>query len=114
MPGATFIGRPNGNYFALRWITPIDADSCFYYSWSLFRRRGWWRTLCDHLFWVCWASWVHDWLFSDQDKRILEAVIPGPEELSRSDIGVVAWRRYAVEHARQRAKAGRATDAAAE
>ena len=31
-----------------------------------------------------------------------------------SDIGVVAWRRYAVEHARQRAEAARATDAAAE
>jgi phenylpropionate dioxygenase-like ring-hydroxylating dioxygenase large terminal subunit len=114
MPGATFIGRPNGNYFVLRWITPIDADRCYYHSWSLFRRRGWWRTLADRLFWVCWVSWVHDWLFSDQDKRILEAVIPGPEELSRSDIGVVAWRRYAVEHARQRAQAGRATDAAAE
>jgi hypothetical protein len=60
------------------------------------------------------VSWVHDWLFSDQDKRLLEAVIPGPEELSRSDIGIVAWRRYAVEHARQRAQTGRATDAAAE
>jgi phenylpropionate dioxygenase-like ring-hydroxylating dioxygenase large terminal subunit len=111
MPGATFIGRPNGNYFALRWVTPIDAESCYYHSWSLFRRRSWWRTLADRLFWVFWVSWVHDWLFSDQDKRILEAVIPGREQLSRSDIGVVAWRRYAVDHARRRAAAG-ATDAA--
>jgi hypothetical protein len=79
MPGATFIGRPNGNYFALRWVTPIDADSCFYHSWSLFRRQGWWRTLRERLFWIFWVSWVHDWLFSDQDKRILEAVIPGKE-----------------------------------
>jgi phenylpropionate dioxygenase-like ring-hydroxylating dioxygenase large terminal subunit len=110
MPGATFIGRPNGNYFALRWVTPIDAESCYYHSWSLFRRRGWWRTFFDRLFWVFWVSWVHDWVFSDQDKRILEAVIPGPEALSRSDMGVVAWRRYAVEHARQRARAGTAPD----
>jgi phenylpropionate dioxygenase-like ring-hydroxylating dioxygenase large terminal subunit len=110
MPGATFIGRPNGNYFALRWVTPIDAESCYYHSWSLFRRRGWWRTFFDRLFWVFWVSWVHDWVFSDQDKRILEAVVPGPEALSRSDMGVVAWRRYAVEHARQRARAGTAPD----
>jgi phenylpropionate dioxygenase-like ring-hydroxylating dioxygenase large terminal subunit len=106
MPGATFIGRPNGNYFVLRWVTPIDAESCFYYSWSLFRRQGRWRTLRERLFWILWVSWVHDWLFSEQDKRILEKVIPGPELHSRSDIGVNAWRRYAADHARQRAEAG--------
>jgi phenylpropionate dioxygenase-like ring-hydroxylating dioxygenase large terminal subunit len=107
MPGATFIGRPNGNYFALRWVTPIDAHSCYYHSWNLFRRQGWWRTLRERLFWIFWVSWVHDWLFSDQDKRILEAVVPGKELHSRTDAGVVAWRRYAVDHARRRAQAGR-------
>jgi hypothetical protein len=116
MPGATFISRPNGNYFALRWVTPVDADSCYYHSWSLFRRQSWWRTLRERLFWIFWVSWVHDWVFSDQDKRILEAVIPGKELHSRTDAGVVAWRRYAVEHARRRAEAGekRATPTAAE
>jgi hypothetical protein len=114
MPGATFIGRPNGNYYVLRWVTPIDADSNFYFSWSLFRRQSWWRTLKERLFWMFFVSWAHDWLFSEQDKRLLEAVIPGPEELSRSDAGVVAWRRYAVEHARKRAAAGCGTDQAAE
>jgi hypothetical protein len=44
---------------------------------------------------------MHDWLFSDQDKRILERVIPGKEMLSRSDVGVVAWRRFAVANARR-------------
>jgi phenylpropionate dioxygenase-like ring-hydroxylating dioxygenase large terminal subunit len=112
MPGATYIGRPNGNYFALRWVTPIDAESCFYYSWSLFRRQNWWRTLKERMFWILWVSWAHDWLFSDQDKRLLEKVIPGKEMLSRTDAGVVAWRRYAVDHARRRAEAG--TKAAAE
>jgi len=72
----------------------------------LFRRRGWWRTLRERLFWIFWMSWVHDWVFSDQDKRLLEKVIPGKELPSRSDIGVVAWRRYAVNHARRRAEAG--------
>jgi phenylpropionate dioxygenase-like ring-hydroxylating dioxygenase large terminal subunit len=106
MPGATFIGRPSGDYFVLRWVTPIDADSNFYYSWSLFRRHGGWRTLKQRLFWVCWLSWVHDWLFSDQDKRILEKVIPGKETYSRTDAGVIAWRRYAADHARRRAETG--------
>jgi hypothetical protein len=50
---------------------------------------------------------VHDGLFSEQDKRLLEAVIPGKELHSRTDAGVVAWRRYAVDHARRRAEAGR-------
>ena len=27
LPGVTLIGRPNGAYFACRWITPIDADT---------------------------------------------------------------------------------------
>lgn len=106
MPGATFIGRPSGDYFVLRWVTPIDADSNFYYSWSLFRRQGWWRTLKQRVFWLCWLSWVHDWLFSDQDKRILEKVIPGEEMYSRTDAGVIAWRRYAADHARRRAESG--------
>jgi phenylpropionate dioxygenase-like ring-hydroxylating dioxygenase large terminal subunit len=106
MPGATFIGRPSGDYFVLRWVTPIDADSNFYYSWSLFRRQGWWSTLKQRLFWICWLSWVHDWLFSDQDKRILEKVIPGRESHSRTDAGMIAWRRYAADHARRRAEAG--------
>jgi len=106
MPGATFIGRPSGDYFVLRWVTPIDADSNFYYSWSLFRRRGRWRTLTQRLFWLCWLSWAHDWLFSDQDKRILEKVIPGKELHSRTDAGMIAWRRYAADHARRRAEGG--------
>lgn len=72
LPGVTLIGRPSGDYFTCRWITPIDAATTLYYSFSLFRRRGRWRTLADRLVWLCWLSWMHDWLFSDQDKRILE------------------------------------------
>jgi phenylpropionate dioxygenase-like ring-hydroxylating dioxygenase large terminal subunit len=106
MPGATFIGRPSGDYFVLRWVTPIDADSNFYYSWSLFRRQSPWRTLKQRLFWLCWLSWVHDWLFSDQDRRILEKIVPGKELHSRTDAGMIAWRRYAVDHARRRAEGG--------
>jgi nitrite reductase/ring-hydroxylating ferredoxin subunit len=101
LPGITLIGRPNGTYFTCRWVVPVDADTTLYYAFSLFRRRGRWRTLADRLTWIFWLSWVHDWLFSDQDKRLLERVVPGPELLSRSDIGVVAWRRLASRHARK-------------
>jgi nitrite reductase/ring-hydroxylating ferredoxin subunit len=107
LPGITLIGRPSGNYFVCRWVTPIDADRTLYYSFSLFRRRGMLRNFANRLFWVVWLSWVHDWIFSDQDKRVLEAVIPGKELLSRSDIGVAAWRRFAVAHARQPPDAAR-------
>jgi hypothetical protein len=95
------IGRPSGNYFTCRWVTPIDAETTLYYAFSLFRRRGALRTFVDRLFWLVWLSWVHDWLFSDQDKRVLEGVVPGKESLSRSDVGLAAWRRYAVAHARR-------------
>lgn len=101
LPGITLIGRPSGNYFVCRWVTPIDAERTFYYSFSLFRRRGVLRNFANRLFWVVWLSWAHDWIFSDQDKRVLDKVIAGEEMLSRSDIGVVAWRRFAATHARR-------------
>jgi phenylpropionate dioxygenase-like ring-hydroxylating dioxygenase large terminal subunit len=101
LPGITLIGRPTGNYFTCRWVVPVDSDTTLYYAFSLFRRRSRCRTLADRLFWIFWLSWVHDWLFSDQDKRILEAVVPGRELLSRSDVGVVAWRRFVRSHARK-------------
>jgi hypothetical protein len=82
-------------------VTPLDANRTLYYSFSVFRRRGMLRNFANRLFWLVWLSWVHDWLFSDQDKRVLEAVIPGNELLSRSDIGVAAWRRFVVTHARR-------------
>lgn len=48
-----------------------------------------------------WKSWAHDWLFSEQDKWILEKVAPGPELLSHTDVSVIAWRRFGQQHARQ-------------
>jgi hypothetical protein len=45
-------------------------------------------------------SWAHDWLFSNQDKWIVEAIRPGPEMLSKTDVGVVAWRWFATKNAR--------------
>ncbi|HEX3953411.1 MAG TPA: aromatic ring-hydroxylating dioxygenase subunit alpha [Stellaceae bacterium] len=101
LPGITLIGRPSGDYFTCRWVVPIDAESNLFYSFSMFRRQGSWKRFTNSALWLGWLAWVHDWLFSEQDRRILQAVIPGKEALSRSDIGVVAWRRYAMTHARR-------------
>jgi len=40
-------------------------------------------------------------MFSDQDKVLIESTIPGPERLSKTDVGVIAWRKFAGAHARR-------------
>jgi hypothetical protein len=45
--------------------------------------------------------WVHDRMFSDQDKVLIESTVPGPERLSKTDIGVIAWRKFAGSYARR-------------
>ena len=101
LPGITLIGRPSGDYFMCRWVVPIDATTTLFYTFSRFRRRGAFATLRDRLQWIFWLSWTHDWLFSDQDKRVLERIKTQRETLSRTDAGVVAWRRFIAEHARR-------------
>jgi nitrite reductase/ring-hydroxylating ferredoxin subunit len=99
LPSIALIGRPSGDFFTCRWITPIDATTTVLFNFNLFRRRG--RDTLDRLKWLFWMSWAHDWLFSDQDKWVVEAVRAGPELLSQTDVGVAAWRRYALKNARR-------------
>jgi phenylpropionate dioxygenase-like ring-hydroxylating dioxygenase large terminal subunit len=101
LPSVTLIGRPSGDFFTCRWITPIDEKTTLLYSFNLYRRRGWLQGFADRVVWFFWMSWAHDWLFSDQDKWIVESVVAGEEMLSRTDVGVTAWRRYAATHARR-------------
>jgi hypothetical protein len=101
LPSVALIGRPSGDFFTCRWVTPIDENVTVLYSFNLFRRRGWLRVLADRVLWFFWMSWAHDWLFSDQDKRVVESIKPGPELLSRTDIGVTAWRRFTIKNARR-------------
>ena len=104
LPTVTLVGRPSGDYFMVRWVTPIDRDKTLFYSLNAFRRRGALATLWDRFAWTVWQSWTHDWVFSDQDKKVVEGVRSDAEQLSRSDAGVVAWRRFMVENARQPSK----------
>jgi hypothetical protein len=101
LPAVTLVGRPSGDYFMCRWVTPIDAETTLFYSFSAFRRRGKLATMLDRIGWVCWQSWSHDWLFSDQDKIVVEGVRSDAEQLSRTDVGVAAWRKFAVANARR-------------
>jgi len=101
LPAVTLVGRPTGEYFMVRWVTPIDAETTLFYSINAFRRRGWLATQLDRIGWAFWMSWSHDWIFSDQDKNIVEGVRSNAEQLSPTDLGVAAWRKFAVENARR-------------
>lgn len=101
LPSLALIGRPSGDFFTCRWVAPIDRGTTILYNFNLFRRRGAIQSLLDRTKWLFWMSWAHDWLFSDQDKWIVEGIRPGAELLSRTDVGVVAWRRFALKNARR-------------
>jgi phenylpropionate dioxygenase-like ring-hydroxylating dioxygenase large terminal subunit len=105
LPTVHLVGRPSGDFFTCRWVLPLDASRCILYNFNLFRRQGPLSSVRNWLDWVFWKSWAHDWIFSDQDKWIVEKVTPGPELLSHTDVSVIAWRRFVQEHARQPPKA---------
>jgi len=100
LPTVTLVGRPSGNYFMCRWVTPIDSKRTLFYSVNAYRRKSKITTILDRLSWFLWHSWVHDWIFSDQDKKIVEEVRSDREQLSLSDAGVISWRKFMVENAR--------------
>jgi phenylpropionate dioxygenase-like ring-hydroxylating dioxygenase large terminal subunit len=101
LPAIHLIGRPSGDFFTCRWIVPVDENTTILWNLNLFRRRSAFQTFKDRAVWLLWQSWAHDWLFSDQDKWIVEKMVPGEEMLSRTDVGVIAFRRFAAQHARR-------------
>ena len=72
LPTVTLVGRPSGDYFMCRWVTPIDSETTLFYSFNAFRRHSTIRTFFDRLSWTLWQSWTHDLIFSDQDKKVVE------------------------------------------
>jgi phenylpropionate dioxygenase-like ring-hydroxylating dioxygenase large terminal subunit len=101
LPGLILIGRPQGEYTLVQWVVPLDAGTTRLFNINCFRRHGWLRGLYDRAHYTLWRRWAHDVVFSGQDKRILEQLIPGEERLSRTDIGVIAWRKFAGGNARK-------------
>ncbi|MEJ0071223.1 MAG: Rieske 2Fe-2S domain-containing protein [Pseudomonadota bacterium] len=101
LPGLILVGRPHGEYTLVQWAVPIDAETTRLFNINCFRRHGWLRGLYDRVHYALWRGWAHDRVFSGQDKHILEQLIPGEERLSRTDIGVIAWRKFAGGNARK-------------
>lgn len=101
LPGVVVVGRHSGEYCLVQWATPLDENRTRCFNINNWRRRGVWNGIYDRLHYYAWRGWAHDWIFSGQDKYIVEAVVPGPERLSKSDVGVIAWRKYAGANARR-------------
>jgi nitrite reductase/ring-hydroxylating ferredoxin subunit len=101
LPGLTVVGRLSGEYSLIQWAVPIDANTTRCFNINNWRHLGRARALYDRAHYYLFRSWVHDRLFSDQDKVLLEATVPGPERLSKSDTGVIAWRKFAGANARR-------------
>jgi phenylpropionate dioxygenase-like ring-hydroxylating dioxygenase large terminal subunit len=112
LPGLTVVGRLSGEYCLIQWAVPIDADTTRCFNINTWRRLGWWREIYDRAHYHLWRGWVHDRIFSDQDKVMVEALVPGPERLSKTDVGVIAWRKFAGAQARRPAEGDGAAEEA--
>ena len=95
------VGRRSGEYCLIQWAVPIDAETTRCFNINTWRRLGRWRAIYDRVHYHLWRGWAHDWIFSGQDKTMVEALVPGPERLSKTDVGVIAWRKFAGAHARR-------------
>ena len=105
LPGLIIVGRLSGEYCLVQWAVPIDGETTRCFNVDSWRRLGRWREIYDRAHYYLWRGWAHDHLFSDQDKTMVEALVPGPERLAKTDTGVIAWRRFAGTHARRPAGA---------
>jgi nitrite reductase/ring-hydroxylating ferredoxin subunit len=112
LPGLIIVGRLSGEYCLVQWAVPIDAETTRCFNVNNWRRLGRWREIASRLGYYLWRGWAHDRMFSDQDKTMVEALVPGPERLSKTDVGVIAWRRFAGANARRPAGTSEAMEAA--
>ena len=101
LPGLTIVLRLTGEYALIQWAVPIDAETTRCFNINCWRRMGRARDLYERAHYYLFRRWVHDRMFSDQDKILIESTVPGPEYLSRTDVGVIAWRKFAGQAARR-------------
>jgi nitrite reductase/ring-hydroxylating ferredoxin subunit len=101
LPGMTVVGRLSGEYSLIQWAVPIDGETTRCFNINAWRRMGRRREFLDRAHYYLFRRWVHDRMFSDQDKVLIESTVPGPERLSRTDVGVIAWRKFAGASARR-------------
>jgi hypothetical protein len=79
----------------------MDENHTRLFNINCFRRRGLWRELYDRVHYAVWRGWAHDWIFSGEDKTVVEQIVNGRERLSKTDIGVIGWRKFASANARR-------------
>lgn len=101
IPGLVTVARPSGLYFLVQFAMPIDEHRTRLFNINCFRRRGFWRELYDRVHYAVWRGWAHDWIFSGEDKTVVENMVNGRERLSKTDIGVIGWRKFASANARR-------------
>jgi len=95
------VGRQSGEHCLVQWAAPIDETTTRCLNINNWRRHGTLRAMYDRANYYLWRGWAHDGIVSGEDKRMVEALVPGPERLSKTDAGVIAWRKYAGTHARR-------------
>lgn len=101
LPGLTVVGRLTGEYSLIQWAVPIDEMTTRCFNINNWRRMGRYSDLYQRVHYHTVRRWVHDRMFSDQDKVLIESTVPGPERLSKTDAGVIAWRKFAGANARR-------------
>ena len=107
LPSTVTVARPTGLYFLIQWAVPLDENRTRLFNINCFRRRGRAREIYDRVHYAVFRGWAHDWIFSGQDKKVVESVTYGPERLSRTDVGLVAWRKFSSLHGNRAARVER-------
>jgi hypothetical protein len=101
LPGLTIVGRLMGEYSLIQWAVPLDGETTRCFNTNNWRRLGKRKEYFDRVHYCVFRRWAHDRMFSDHDKVLVEGLVPGPERLSRTDVGVIAWRKFAGTCARR-------------
>jgi hypothetical protein len=83
LPGLTVVGRLSGEYALIQWAVPIDAETTRCFNINNWRHMGWRQDLCQRAHYYLFRRRVHDRMFSDQDKVLIESIVPGPERRCR-------------------------------
>jgi phenylpropionate dioxygenase-like ring-hydroxylating dioxygenase large terminal subunit len=87
-------------YGMVRWVVPIDANSCRNFMWLTGPAQGWARVKWLLGYWL-WHRWVFTKWFTSQDQRIVERLdYFAPEQLFRPDSSIVGLRKYIEANAR--------------
>jgi hypothetical protein len=77
LPGMVVVGRQSGEYCLVQWATPIDETATRCFNINNWRRHGTLRALYERAHYYLWHGWAHDGIFSGQDKKMVEALVPG-------------------------------------